>query len=235
MLDGTQRCGAASEVTPLEDVSLIQQTRHLLTQVETAYQAVRDLRRELVLYGRALQAQLAALEEAVGEPPTPRRELDNAPIPMIDEEGPRTPLPGKQLRRPLDPARAETPKPEPRTAPAAVPDPVKAAPEPPKPSRPDRRRAVRRQGPPVPLLLSYSKNGDDPFKGYVNDTSQTGLGVTVEWALPVSSILTVRPASKGGKWVQIEVRNCRKVRERWHLGCRFVAAMPTEEVKAFEP
>jgi hypothetical protein len=215
----------------LEDISLIEQTRNLLTQVETAFRAVKELRRELALYGRALQAQLAALEEATGESPrAPQR--GDAPIPMIDEDGPRTPLPGR-LRRPLDPTRAEIPKPEPvRTAVEAV----KPAAEPAKPSRPDRRRSVRRQGPPVPLLLSYSKNGDDAFKGYVNDTSQCGLGVTVEWALPVSSVLTVRPANGSkGKWVQIEVRNCRKVRQRWHLGCRFVAAMQPEEVKAFEP
>lgn len=211
----------------MEDLSLIERTKRLLARVDAMQQAAKELRHELVFYGRSLQAQLAALQEAVGESNGAVHE--DAPIPLVNDEengaaavaaAPAPPV--RQMRRPAP----ETMKVEAaRMAEAA------------KPSRPDRRRSVRRQGPPVPLWLSYSKSGDDPFKGWVNDCSQTGIGVTVEWALPVSSILTVRPANSPArfKWVQIEVRNCRKVKERWHLGCRFLADLPPEDVELFEP
>ena len=155
-----------------------------------------------------MQAQLAALEEAVGELDVGGR--DDAPLPVLDPEA-APPPPRSAARETRRPAAAETVRIEPvkPVRPAAETvriEPAQAVAEAAKSSRPDRRRSVRRQGPPVPLLLSYSKNGDDPFKGWVNDASGTGLGVTVEWALPVSSILTVRPQNSPArlKWVQIE-------------------------------
>jgi hypothetical protein len=208
----------------LEDLSLIERTKRLLARVESMHVAAKELRYELAHYGRALQAQLAALQECVGEVESPAHD-DDAPIPLLDHDD--APSPPRSAARETRRSAPETVRVEPK----------KAAAEAEKSARPDRRRSVRRQGPPVPLLLSYSKSGDDPFKGWVNDCSQAGLGVTVEWALPVSSILTVRPVNAPTrlKWVQIEVRNCRKVRDRWHLGCRFLVALPLEDVEAYEP
>lgn len=207
----------------LEDLSLIERTKRLIARVETLQAAAKELRYELSHYGRALQTQLAALQEAVGE--VDGLANGDAPIPLVDHhDAPPPPRSAARETRRIapEPTRLE---------------PGKTVAEAEKPARPDRRLSVRRQGPPVPLLLSYSKTGDDAFKGWVNDASQTGLGVTVEWALPVSSILTVRPVNAPArlKWVQVEVRNCRKVRDRWHLGCRFLVDLPPEDVEIFEP
>jgi hypothetical protein len=219
-----------------EDLSLIEQTKRLITRVDVMQQAARDLRAELMRYGQALQQQLAALQEAVdGSVDT----SEETPIPPVESESAkpdRAAAPPQSTSRELEQG-PKTPLRIPRPSPGAIRDALEAPAAPAVKPRPDRRQSVRREGPPVPIYLSYSKNGEDPFKGWVNDCSQTGLGVTVEWALPVSSILTVRPVNAPARlrWFQVEVRNCRKNKDRWHLGCKFLQQLPAEDLELFEP
>jgi hypothetical protein len=199
-----------------EDLSLIERTKKLIARVDALHRATKEIRNELALYGRALQQQLSALEEAVGGGELSAAS-DDAPIPLVGDDPPAPPR--SAARETRAPANGDVDSP--KTA----------------PGRPERRKSFRRQGPPVPLFLSYSKSGDDPFKGWINDCSQNGIGVTVDWALPVSSILTVRPVNAPArlKWFQIEVRNCRKSRDRWLLGCKFINQLAPEDLDLFEP
>jgi hypothetical protein len=101
----------------------------------------------------------------------------------------------------------------------------------------DKRQSYRKQGPPVPLHLSYSNTGHDPFKGWIVDCSQTGIGVTIDWPLPEGSLLFVRPINAPARlgWFQVKLRNCRKDRNRFHIGCQFMQRVAPEDLDLFEP
>lgn len=132
---------------------------------------------------------------------------------------------GKSLRQKPTPAPA-----------AAKSDPGEDDGPPTQPSAKERRTSTRRKGPPVPLLLSYSKTGSAPFPGWVVDCSPTGVGIMVEQLVAVGAVLSVRPtnAPQRFRWVQVEVRNCHTVRNRWNLGCKFVRDLPIEDLDLFK-
>jgi hypothetical protein len=101
----------------------------------------------------------------------------------------------------------------------------------------DKRRSYRKQGPPVPVTLSFSKNGKDPFRGWIVDCSQTGIGVTIDWPLPEDSTLFARPVNAPPRlgWFPVQLRNCRKDRNRWHIGCQFLHELKPEDLYFFQP
>jgi len=120
----------------------------------------------------------------------------------------------------------------------AVQDDVDREPAPESPStwtKPERRRKPRRKSTPIPVHLSYSKSGDDPFRGWAVDCSTIGVGIILEKAQPVNSLLTLRPhaAAARARWLQVQVTNCRLNKGKWQLGCKFVQELSDEEMEFF--
>lgn len=93
----------------------------------------------------------------------------------------------------------------------------------------DRRRALRRGGNPVAVLISDAACKAEASYGYVLDRSTGGLCLSVNGQIPEGTVLSVRTtnAPPTVPWVQLEVRNCRKMSNgEFELGCRFVRTPP---------
>src|SRR5207245_9459784 len=88
----------------------------------------------------------------------------------------------------------------------------------------ERRTASRRKGNPVPVTLSNARATSPALDGWIIDRSGTGIGVLVDEAVEVGTVLSVRPtkAHSGFGWLQVEVKNCRPDKSNWKLGCQFL-------------
>jgi hypothetical protein len=89
----------------------------------------------------------------------------------------------------------------------------------------ERRKAPRRRGNPVAVLLSDEDAACDPIEGYVVDRSIGGLGVELEESVDVEPgmVIAVRPRRDVGcaSWTRVVVRNYEKVGSSGRLGCQF--------------
>ena len=93
----------------------------------------------------------------------------------------------------------------------------------------DRRRALRRGGNPVAVLITDAACKAEAQYGYVLDRSTGGLCLSVKGQIPEGSVVSVRTTNAPATvpWVQIEVRNCRKMNSgEYELGCKFVRTPP---------
>ena len=90
----------------------------------------------------------------------------------------------------------------------------------------DLRGAPRRLGRQVKVHLEDA--GGRVCDAWVEDRSVGGLGLSVRRELEPGQLLRIRPAhvSATTPWVEIEVRNCRPVEDRFHVGCQFVRTPP---------
>jgi hypothetical protein len=115
------------------------------------------------------------------------------------------------------------PAPKPATEPA--PD-VEAA-----SSTQERRRAPRRWGDPVQLLLWGGIAGTDPFRGWIVNRSPGGLGISSAQPVEVGTCFQVRVAIAPDcvPWVAVSVRGCYPLAGRWILSCEFVK-VPSKEI-----
>jgi serine/threonine protein kinase len=88
----------------------------------------------------------------------------------------------------------------------------------------DQRTAPRRGGNLVPVLVSDALAPEEPLRGWVLDRSTGGLGLLVEDAVEIGSIVRVRPdrSDVAAHWVPVRVVHCRPERIRWRVGCQFV-------------
>ncbi len=115
-------------------------------------------------------------------------------------------------------------------SPAAVekPVPTPAAP-------PDRRTSPRRKGNLVAVLISDAQGAAEPIEGWVVDRSPGGLGLLVDEEMAVGSVVTVRPgkARSDTRWIQVQVKSCRRERNSWNLGCQFVQKPAWSELRWF--
>ncbi len=100
--------------------------------------------------------------------------------------------------------------------------------EPPETSYADRRGSIRRDGPPVRVVLQSPtfRNGVDD--GVVIDRSTGGLRILLKNAIPQGSTLQVRavnaPDTVG--FVTVVVRSCRENEDHFELGCEFTKTPP---------
>jgi hypothetical protein len=103
------------------------------------------------------------------------------------------------------------------------PGPVKAPTE-----RGEKRRALRRKGQPVPVLVTHFEKPGQEEVGWVMDRSQGGLRLIFTRSLPAGDELSVRAesASDDLPWVAIRVKHCRASGKRWIIGCEFVDPLP---------
>lgn len=90
----------------------------------------------------------------------------------------------------------------------------------------ERRRAPRRKGNTVDVLLSDDKAEVQPISGIVIDRSTTGLALELyaEGEVEPGTVISVRPRKGSGDlvWTRVVVRRCEKRRSSWILGCQFV-------------
>jgi hypothetical protein len=96
----------------------------------------------------------------------------------------------------------------------------------------ERRSAVRRAGNPVPVRVNAT--GQSPAAGgrteaaFVLDRSTGGLCLALDRQLSPGQVVHVRAecAPDTTPWVPVEVRNCRKEKGRYEVGCQFAAPLP---------
>jgi hypothetical protein len=99
---------------------------------------------------------------------------------------------------------------------------------PPEQSYADRRTAVRREGPPVRVLLASPSFRNGVGEGYVLDRSTGGLRIAIADAVAPGSLLQVRAVNAPDNvgFVTILVRSCRPSNDFYELGCEFEATPP---------
>jgi hypothetical protein len=99
---------------------------------------------------------------------------------------------------------------------------------PPEQSYADRRGAVRRDGPPVRVVLSSPTFRNGVTDGFVTDRSTGGLRIAMQTAVAPGSSLQVRavnaPDTVG--FVTVIIRSCRKNGDHFEVGCEFEKTPP---------
>ena len=99
---------------------------------------------------------------------------------------------------------------------------------PPEGTGADRRTTVRREGTPVPVLLSSAAIPGANETAFVVDRSRGGLKIVAAKSFPVGSPVQVRAdnAPDNVPWVTVVVRSCRENGKRHELGCEFEKTPP---------
>ncbi len=92
----------------------------------------------------------------------------------------------------------------------------------------EQRRALRRGGNPVEVLLTSLQEESAPWRGWVLDRSVGGLCLGVDREIQPGTLLRIRPvhAPECTYWLEIEVRSCRALQSEYEIGCRFVKTPP---------
>jgi PilZ domain-containing protein len=92
----------------------------------------------------------------------------------------------------------------------------------------DRRAAVRRDGPPVGVLVSSPAFRNGIETGYVLDRSTGGLRLALTATVATGIALQVKAenAPANTPWVTVIVRNCRHAGQHYELGCEFDKTPP---------
>lgn len=92
----------------------------------------------------------------------------------------------------------------------------------------ERRASLRRRGREVRVLVSNADGTSPPEDGWVLDRSTGGLCLGLARAVPVGTVVSVRPsdAPLTIPWTQVEVRNGREQPDGWVIGCAFVRTPP---------
>lgn len=172
------------------------------------------------------------------EPPPPQA----APVPPAPRATPIHPVPPQEPAQtvPLRPkatrqtihisplrrlfSRAPTPP--------STPEPVEEEAE---PESSERRSAPRRAGNPVSVQITNPNVKSEGFQGWVVDRSSSGLRLLVDQAVPLDTVLNVRPAKAlpSVAWVPVLVRSCRPERNSFNLGCQFVNKLSWTELQMF--
>jgi hypothetical protein len=95
----------------------------------------------------------------------------------------------------------------------------------------EQRKAFRRRGNPIEILVTPEKESARPERGYVLDRSVGGLRLMIPRDVPPGTILTVRPAQVTAMipWIEVEVRNCTPSHTQpgeFDVGVQFIKAPP---------
>jgi hypothetical protein len=99
---------------------------------------------------------------------------------------------------------------------------------PPEDAFSDRRGSMRREGPPVKVVLSAASFRSKHDVGYVLDRSTGGLRIAMRLSMAPGSTMQVRAANAPDSvpWVTLIVRNCRNAGQHYELGCEFDKTPP---------
>ena len=97
------------------------------------------------------------------------------------------------------------------------------------------RTAPRRKGNPVSVLLADFSAATEPFQGWVLDRSGGGLGILLDEAIPIDTVLSIRPvkSSPGFPWMEVKVCSCQPERGGFRVGLQFTGKHGWGELRAF--
>lgn len=92
----------------------------------------------------------------------------------------------------------------------------------------DRRTSVRRDGPPVEVMVTSPGFKAGTNHGYVLDRSTGGMRLALASGMAPGSSLQVRAknAPEATPWVTVVVRSCKNTGEHFELGCEFEHTPP---------
>jgi hypothetical protein len=92
----------------------------------------------------------------------------------------------------------------------------------------EQRKAYRRLGNPVTVLIREPGSPREPRRGHVLDRSTGGVRLAVERMIPEGTALELLPANAPvlTPWVEVEVRRCHETPDGWEAGCEFVHTPP---------
>jgi PilZ domain-containing protein len=95
------------------------------------------------------------------------------------------------------------------------------------PSR-ERRCYFRRGGNPTQVAVGHPEEPSELARGVVVDRSTGGVCLEMHTPLAVGAVVSIRPSvgTTLGTWVVAEVRNCKRDREAWRVGFKFVRTPP---------
>jgi hypothetical protein len=99
----------------------------------------------------------------------------------------------------------------------------------------DKRRALRRGGSPVPVLVSDVETQAESIQGLVLNRSKGGLCLSVSQPIEVGRLLAVRTSNfpEDLDSVQLRVRHCKQKGDSCRLGCQFMQAYPWSVILIF--
>lgn len=98
----------------------------------------------------------------------------------------------------------------------------------------EKRRAMRRRGKSVRVLVSDEQAKAVPQEGWVLDRSVTGMRLAVRDPISVGTVLSVCVAEVNPRvWVQMRVRNCHQRESVVAVGCEFISSPPSEVLWPF--
>jgi hypothetical protein len=91
-----------------------------------------------------------------------------------------------------------------------------------------KRKAFRRTGNEVQVLVADEERKTELCTAWVMDRSTGGLCLALPQPMEISSVLSVRAAHApdSAPWVHIKVKWCHSLEGRWELGGQFVQALP---------
>jgi serine/threonine protein kinase len=99
----------------------------------------------------------------------------------------------------------------------------------------ERRGAVRRAGNPVSVVVTSAGGRGETLSGWVLNRSSSGLGLLVDEALEVGTVVTVQPtkSNPGPRPIPVRIMYCIPERASWRVGCQFVDKPSYEELRLF--
>jgi hypothetical protein len=92
----------------------------------------------------------------------------------------------------------------------------------------EQRRSFRRGGNTIEIFYALPGDQDNPSHASLIDRSLGGLCLETQVAVPIGTILRVRPARADQivPWIDVEVCVCRPGDDNFEVGCRFVKTPP---------
>ena len=91
----------------------------------------------------------------------------------------------------------------------------------------------------LPLSASFAQKAiaspGEPLRGWVVNRSQVGLGLLVEEALEIGTVVQISPNTPGmnNLWFTVGVIHCAPERIRWRVGVQFGKHMSWDELRLF--
>jgi hypothetical protein len=92
----------------------------------------------------------------------------------------------------------------------------------------DKRRAPRRNGSAIAILITDADAIREPTRGHVLDRSMGGLRLVSQNEVAAGTVICLKPVKgpPATPWVQVEVRSCKKDEAGYEICCQFLRTPP---------
>jgi eukaryotic-like serine/threonine-protein kinase len=133
-----------------------------------------------------------------------------------------------------DPMPLNEPPPPPPPPPSSAPGPQAGSGVRPV-GAPERRKATRRAGNPVPVRVTPVHGQGEPLSGWVLDRSLGGLGLLVDEALEVGTVMNVVAGSGTlvSRPIPVRIVYCTALKTNWRVGCQFQETLSHGDLRLF--